>query len=182
MGKKTTISAFLLSLLICILALMFSNAIVMDTIVDRSYRLTKARFDSFPSNTNEVMCAVNMQSVGGEFSKVDVSGWAFCETEYENDGKTITVILKAQDCQQCWYTGSPAGIRADVRKVYPNARGDYHGVTSQFVTFGLRNGVYDVFLYVKENENTKGLIDTGMNLVKNGREISIEKTDAESSS
>lgn len=32
-----------------------------------------------------------------------------------------------------------------------------------------------VFLYAKENENTKGLIDTGMNLVKNGREISIEK-------
>ena len=32
-----------------------------------------------------------------------------------------------------------------------------------------------VFLYAKENENTKGLIDTGMNLVKNGREISFEK-------
>mgnify|MGYP003397464337 CR=1 FL=1 len=99
-----------------------------------------------------------------------LSGWSFCETTQPNDTKTITAIWKRSDGLA--YGVEIAGQqRPDIRAAFPDKEivGDMHGFTTKISTISMKNGVYELLLYDKENDAAQGLVSTGLFFKKEGR-------------
>lgn len=95
-----------------------------------------------------------------------LSGWAFCETERDNPEKTITIILKGRN--KTYSFTEEALIRRDVRNAFSNLKlpSMRLGMEINVSTLEVKDDIYDLYLYVWENEENYGLVRTGIKVEK----------------
>ena len=114
----------------------------------------------------------DVKSRGDVFHSADFVGWAFCETESDNSNKEISIIL-LNDKRTYVYKVSPTK-RVDVVRAYRKDRkikGKHHGISTTVSTVGVKNGIYKVYIFCKENEKNYGLVYTGKMIKKDSRGI-----------
>lgn len=132
---------------------------------------------SFPE-TNSV-AAVHIDSFNCDsHENVVLTGWAFAETEEDNSGKTINVILQGDNF--CYsFEDNTLGERKDVRTTMEaqgyTIQGIEHGVVSIFSTVNVKSGIYNIYMLSAENSESSGIAYTGYQIVKHGREVSIRE-------
>lgn len=106
-----------------------------------------------------------------------LSGIAFCETQADNSGKYLMIILKGEK--------DTYGLRIEARSMrqyrgrfineHPNLRGDRIGILEEIPTLALPNDDYHLYIYVWENEQNNGLADMGTIYRKgNGKIVELE--------
>ncbi len=99
-----------------------------------------------------------------------MSGWAFCETKGDNLDKELILILKSVNKSYAIYPTITE--REDVSNAYAGTKtivGNNHGYNVTVATVGMKSGIYDLYIYCKENNENYGLVNTGITFKKEGR-------------
>ncbi len=104
---------------------------------------------------------------------IDITGWAYVETEVDNSNKSVSIILEGDDI--CYQADCKIFPKASMRKMFSQHRilGKMHGFMSDISTIGMKDGVYDLYIYCKENEENYGISNADYGASNVG--IQIEK-------
>jgi len=96
-----------------------------------------------------------------------VSGWAFLETDEGNDEKIVKMILSSDELT--YEIEMKLGDRKDVSSFFKDSKVPLHrtGISTTFSPLNLKNGNYTLYIYVYENENAFGIINTKKVFLKN---------------
>lgn len=133
------------------------------------------KFSELQSNSEVYYYLDNYEYMGGVLEKVYFQGWAFCGTDYENTEKKISLIFKSIHDDKCYAIENNTQIRIDTYNAFQekNVYNIMNGFECQFSTIGFREGTYELYIEVIENEYNYGLKNTGLKLFKKGNEFKI---------
>ena len=173
MKKRILFSALIVACVV--LFLCFSNQIIAN--------ISGPHFEKWKENMEDLEKDYVMYDVNG--SKVDTdpvleqihfSGWAFCPTKSDNSNKEIGILLSSKE-ESYFYLASPTINRFDLALwgIEPLPLGGLHGFGMSVSTLLVSNGIYDVYIYCKENEENYGLEQTQYSLIKRGTEIQLSE-------
>lgn len=154
-------------LLVFIIYLFKANDIIL--LFDHDDKVIKLSFDEIISNTEAYVNVDNCENMGGILEKVYFQGWAFCETTHDNSDKNILLVFKEADSDECYVIETMPQSRPDVYGVYRDSKAiwnDMTGIECQFSTIKIREGIYDFYVYVRENEYDYGLYDMQIQYIK----------------
>ena len=101
------------------------------------------------------------------------TGWAFAETEENNDDKAVYVILKGHN--KSFISRSAIMKSDDIHLRFPEwkqLQGGMNNFSISISTVILPPDSYEIYLYVEENRTNRGLIDIGQSFIKNGIRLS----------
>lgn len=162
MSKK-----YLFSMFLFLLYLVTSNKIIyLSNNVD--FPIEKIIFDSesLPIDYNSVHHAIDdLYYISTLHEELFIRGWAFYDVVDSNEKRNIFLILSGSTSYQI-----PLALdrRGDVVNYYslPDFYSNNLGFFADFSTITIKNGVYDIYLYVKENEEVAGYIKTDKRIVK----------------
>lgn len=148
-------------LLVFAVYLFLANDIIL--LFDHDDKIAQRSFDELQSNTEAYVSLDNCENLGGLLEKVYFQGWAFCETSYDNTDKKISLVFKKADSSKCYVIETQPQLRPDVYGVYRDSKEIWNGMTGvecQFSTVKMKEGLYDMYVYVWENEHSYGLYDS----------------------
>lgn len=166
---------YILAMLLFVVYLVSANRIVAS--FSRDNRVEVIDFAGLDSGS-EVFYVMDSEYLGGLMETEYVSGWAFCETDGDNSGKQINLILKSVSSDLCYRICSNAQYREDVYLAFRETRRIHNGnanMANRFSTVTIRSGEYEVWLEVIENETDRGMINTGRIAVKTGDTFEISE-------
>lgn len=168
--NRIKVSYFIFWLLF-ILYLARANDIVLGF---EDVKTQKINFGDLQRNS-EVYCSLDScEYIGGVLENVYFQGWAYCETEYDNEDKQINLIFKSIDSDLCYRVQNNAQSRDDVYGAFRDEKKIYNGmngVECQFSTVDIKEGIYEYYVEVIENEYNYGIKNTGLKLCKTGNEF-----------
>jgi len=103
----------------------------------------------------------NFSTYEGLLHEVYVEGWTFIETQEDNSDKFVKMIFASDN-----YTYE-IEMNLQNRNDLEGAFSDKHvpkyrtGISATFSPLAMKNGMYDLYLYVYENEDNFGVVNTG---------------------
>ena len=103
---------------------------------------------------------------------VKCTGWAFVETEEPTEGKKGNLILKGR--KNSYITPELTFSTSTIADEVPGWKqiGDTNNkFTVEFSTVNLASDDYEIYVYLEENANAVGLVETGIGFTKNGVKI-----------
>jgi len=100
---------------------------------------------------------------------ITVDGWAFVETEQDNINKTVKLIFVSDDVS--YEVDTDLGVKQRLvqtlnDKKVPKERTAF---STTFSPLGMKNDVYTLYLYVSENDENYGILNTGREFRKGYR-------------
>lgn len=170
-NSKRTIF-IILSVIILFSWFFIANNVVVYFLVDSSNRLTSIPFRKYDNlvGTSIVYTKVDSGMELGDFAeRFSIKGGAFCETSVRNPAREIKLILKSDT--RAFETAGVSTVRVDLyydflaTKNISGQGGDI-GFQADFSTINLPDDVYELYIYVKENEDTYGYTNTGQKYIK----------------
>jgi len=157
--------------IIFILLLILSNkiiaAIIQDNVKKSNINIENYKKDIVYYGLDEISYYNDL------YDSFFIRGWAFCETVLDNSQKEIWILLvndKATYARELNLNNN-IYIYDKFHSEY-NIKGMNHGIYSTISTVGVKNGIYKIYIYCKENNENYGLIDTGKMIKKDNRGIS----------
>ena len=136
---------------------------------DQDDKVYVRNFSEFQSNSEAYVNLDSCEYLGGILEKAYFQGWAFCETEYDNKDKKIILVFKSVDSDKCYTVETRAQDRPDVYGAFHETRkiyGSLNGVECMFSTIKIKEGVYDYYVAVVENEYNYGIYNTNLQYEK----------------
>ena len=107
------------------------------------------------------------------FGSVRIDGWAFVDTELANDNNEIYLIFVDNSNDENVYIHKIEDLvfRADANQHMHDRPGIERkvGFFTFFSTVGMTNGVYDLFIYCRENDTDFGITSTFIQFEKSNR-------------
>ena len=164
MNKK---KIYVIALILFAFYLLFANQIIL--FFHKDVRTKEVKFLDYHSNSEVTFSIDTGEEIGGLLEKYYIQGWAFCETEQDNSEKDISLLFKSISGNKCYVIDNKAQSRDDVYGVFREQKKIYsalNGLECQFSTINFKDGEYELFLYVWENESNYGFIETGMHYKK----------------
>ncbi len=164
MNKK---KVYVIALFLFAFYLLFANQIIL--FFNKDVKTRKVNLTDYNSNSEVIYSIDTGEEIGGLLEKCYIQGWAFCETEQDNSEKEISLLFKSVSGEKCYVIDNKAQSRNDVYGVFREQKKIYsalNGLECQFSTINFKEGEYELFLYVWENESNYGLIKTGMHYNK----------------
>jgi len=170
--KNKVVLYSLVFFIIFILYLIYANKIVAS-IFNRSYPLKEINLEEIEVK-DAVYYGLDTINYQNDFAeRVNISGWAFCETEYDNSDKEKYVVLVSTD--KSYIVSGTKSVRSDIQRQFSErgykTKGTNSGFDMLFSTVDMENGIYEICLYIKENEQNYGFARTGNKFYKNNKEI-----------
>ncbi len=149
--------------------LIFANIIMARLLSNEA--LTRVIFPDFVENETLQYAFEPLQY--DEFTGIfSLDGWAFIPTDTYSDSRSVSMVARSA---QATYSGEVQnfGARPDLEHHFSRLSIDTFpeqaGFRASFPVANLQNGVYEVCINIYENEQTYGLIATGIFFEKNGR-------------
>lgn len=165
--KKKLRWIILICILICVLLNL--NRFVQYFFVDDENKIYKICFEDYASSKSAyaLLNPFEYQS-DSLLENVFCSGWAFVESDGENSQKSTQIILKGN--KNSYITASATQFPDDVHvtKGWKKIPGECNDFRINFSTIMLPDDSYEIYIYVEENSNTRGLINTGQGFRKKG--------------
>lgn len=164
--EKTWKKIYMLTLFVLSLLLFNLNNI---TTLFYPYPVKKIDFNSLQSNS-PVHATIHL-TYGNDFHHTFVnSGWdyAFCETEHDNSERRVEVIFKSEDAAYAY----PCDLtvideeKAETLEYSGSPSSSAIGFFVEMSTIHMKNGIYEVYIYVYENEFNYGLVFTDLKYKK----------------
>lgn len=167
MNRKKVYRILYLFFIIAFLMILVNMNSVILWGIDSSDKFVKCK--SISEGNSDVYVSISMETYDDLLETVIFNGWAFCETTEENSSKTYDIILK--NASNMYYVQSKASVRDDVQRVFSDKAvySDLNGIEVGASTIGVKDGIYNVYLFVKENEKNSGIIDTGL-VIRKGKD------------
>ncbi len=170
MMKNKNKKIYILFVLVFILLLIFANNIIL-MFIDTDSKYVATDLDKYDSNSKVYTAVGSLETYEDMQESLYINGWAFCETENDNPDKKITVILSNN--KKSYALETSAVERRDVRSAFPDKKipSMINGIETKGSTLGVSDGIYDIYLYVWENEDNYGIIKTGKQIIKSKDEF-----------
>ena len=157
---------YLASLFLFALYLLYANTIVAFFL---PYNFRKMQINSEDLENKQVYFSIRpLEMLHGLFDSIVISGTVFCETETTNSNKYGYIILTSEretyyfKIEYFWGDGNLARVLFPERIVL-NDNNEFKVVIS---SVGIKNGIYDLYIYCSENDEDYGISNTGIQLIK----------------
>ncbi len=134
------------------------------------YQINRTNFEQFNENSKDFVAVVESFSETQDLMfTVEFSGYAFIKAEEMSSDKVIKLIFSSAENDYEVNTG--VLDRFNLRDLFKQKEiiGINHGFISRFSPINMKNGIYRLYIYCVENENTIGFIDTGREFEKTYR-------------
>ena len=168
--------SFIVGFILLSIWLISANFFIGNFFVPKENRITKSDLNYWLSKENrEVTVLLNKGYETGKFFDTFILyGGAFCEREEGTSGnkaRTIHVILSSDS--NTYVSEAINVIRVDVFTKFKDSKKMYNGEVgfqAEFSTIAMKDGIYDLYIYVKENDDIYGINNTGLKYIrdKNG--------------
>jgi len=145
--------AYGLFLVIFFVYLYNANNIVVSFVGES---VKEINIDEIPQKDEVTFYIDNFYGSSSLEEKIYFKGWAFCETTEENNDKQISLIF-VSDSSAYEYKMRTVN-REDVVSAYRPSKkinGIKHGFAGDFTTIPMKPGIYELYIYVWENDNGK---------------------------
>ena len=110
---------------------------------------------------SNVISNYSIQIYDDFLNRIVVTGWAFCPTFKDNSQKKIQLLLESDNFS--YLVDAFIYNRIDVKHLYGDQTPfDNHGFSIQFSSVSLPEGIYNLYLIVRENEQSYGLKKIGV--------------------
>ncbi|MDE7313649.1 MAG: hypothetical protein K2N87_18830 [Eubacterium sp.] len=152
--------------------LLFANRIILY--FDKDAKAERVDLSDYYGDATVHYYIDTYEKRGGLLEKYYIQGWAYCETEQDNQGKTISILLKNTKNDSCYKIENKAQYRIDVYEAFKKEKKIYNamnGLESCFSTIGISEGEYQLYLYVEENKTDYGVTATNLFYVKDKNEF-----------
>lgn len=173
--KKKTRVLLIISYALFFALLFFATDIVLAIPfkeTDRVREIDSAKYQGLPL---DVTAKIESHSeIKDILYTIEVSGYAFIPTGQESKNKAIKLVfISAEDTYE---VGSEVLDRFELRDLYKQEGiiGINHGFITRFSPIKMKNGVYKLFIYCYENEDTAGIFDTKLTFEKNNRSLNFD--------
>ncbi|MEG0896955.1 MAG: hypothetical protein RSF73_05375, partial [Ruthenibacterium sp.] len=155
---------YIVGVALCAAYLLFSTSIVASVFVPENQKLETVDFETLRNSTTTTayVGTPGMIYKGGLLDEVQTDVWAFCETNQDNSGKVIGYVFKGEkitylhETQAQSEAGTYSTFKPMLNLYAPNIM-----ASTEFSTLAMKNGTYELWIYVKENDASIGLFDTG---------------------
>lgn len=140
---------------------LFANEIVTIIFIPAESKCVRDHLENYPLKDKVITVVASESPYDDIFEFYSISGGAFISTE-NNENRKIKLLLKSES--RVYSFEAINTVRADV---YQNFTEKYNltnadvGFLSEFSTVNIANDIYELFIYVQENEQTYGLARTG---------------------
>lgn len=152
---------YILIWMVFILLLLYSNSIVA---VFKTNNMVNEIMD-FNEKDTVNFSIDEIVFLGDIFGSFILKGWAFCETDLKNNEKEVQIILANN--KSTYVSNIELRKRSDVM----NGMNELNGIESSISTFNVENGIYNLYIFCKENKKNYGIVDTGRILKKDANDI-----------
>lgn len=105
------------------------------------------------------------------YGNIQLSGWAFCETLEDNSEKEIWFIFKSEKSTYMFENELQSSEITSVFNSIYDIRGKNHRFGNTLSTAVMKNGLYKIYIYCKENNENYGLVDTNIMIKKDSSGI-----------
>lgn len=154
-------------------------ALGTDIIVklSRTPSVEKCSFVDFQDKDDVVFFIDDITETGNMLETVCIRGWSFTETDTDNTNREIKLVLKNEKkCYVVTIMADSLTARLDVIAAFPDQKFGINnaiGFIYEFSTLQMKNGIYNIYIYVWENEENYGIVDTGIQVKKDGASFKI---------
>lgn len=172
---------FISSLVLTVILLSVSTHIVVSVFVPKDAKALKVQQLSLDGKDEVTTVSITGTDYGDFFNTYSIKGGAFCETD-NNRNRKIKVGLKSE--KNIYEIDGISTTRVDVYYMFNEtkklANGDV-GFECEFSTLSIADGEYDIYVYVKENEQTYGYAYSECKLIKHGSDIAVKNIEIKDS-
>ena len=152
---------------ICLLFMKMNS--IVSLLFPQQLQLKKVNFEDY-NIEGKAYAYMNPYEYSDDLKEVvRCSGWAFAETEGSNESKSVYLILKGK---KGTYRTEKCGRNLDDIHLFfsdwKKITGNSNNFIVDFSTVVLPQDIYEIYVYVEENENTKGIVSTGQSFKKDG--------------
>ena len=177
--KNKGILVYLLLMLVLLLWLFFSNLIIANlsgaTVPRKIYNVEKLLKDNVYYGIDTIQVMNNLTEWMG------VRGWAFVETREEVTNKQISLVLKNENIS--YQADCNLFPRSGLREILLNSletdiQENVLGFSIDLSTIMMKDGIYDLYIYCKENGKNYGMAnadyggsDVGIQVEKRGSKL-----------
>lgn len=167
--KRKKIIKYMLCALFILIVFLNMNKIIIF-FFDDSIKFHKINFDDYKQAGHAYTYLNEFEYNQDDLQEIlRCTGWAFAETSENNDQKKIYLIFKGKKNS---YITDEAGIGVSMVQVetpgWKNTYGGNHNFGIDVSTLGLPTDIYEIYVYVEENEHAKGIVNTGRGFKKCG--------------
>lgn len=131
----------------------FSNQIIPEKIDITKLTITHNAYKSIDF----------LKTYNNTFQEFACNGWVFSETEEDNSHKFIKVVLRGKNQS---YIADTSITSRELQQAFPKLKikNKNHGFGTKFSTITMEPGIYELMIYVWENEKTSGLARSGLKI------------------
>ncbi|HAE85746.1 MAG TPA: hypothetical protein DCG78_04470 [Anaerolineaceae bacterium] len=144
-----------------VLLFVFANNIVLSIPLMETYRLEEVESTKYDEYKRDFEAKIETFYVKQDiFFTTEFSGYAFIPTNQVSKYKTIKLIFVSNNKR--YEVDTSIIERFNLRDLFRDKGivGINHGFITRFSPLKMENGVYKLYIYCYENENTIGFMDT----------------------
>ncbi len=159
--KKIKNPAYWLITILLLLLFVFANDIALAIPLKETYQLKKIelnKYNEFAKNFDlKIESIYTKQDI---FITTEISGYALIQPDQASPNKAIKLVFSSDDKR--YEVDASIIDRFNLNSLYRNKGivGINHGFITRFSPLKMENGVYKLYIYCYENENTIGFMDT----------------------
>jgi len=182
--KKKIFLIYIGMMAVFVLWLICSNSVIVS--ISGAAKLKEVEFEKSLFK-DDIYYAIDTIEILHNFPEcLDISGFAFAETEVDNSNKSVSIFLKGKDI--CYQAECNLFPKNSIHKRFPHNHilGRTVGFMADISTLGMKDGVYDLYVYCKENEENYGIANAdygasnvGLRIEKRGTTLSYYPWEAE---
>lgn len=155
------------------LVLFLSTDIVLAIPQKEMYRLKRTDFSQYEKLIKTFDAHVDTFNEKQDILfTVEFTGYAFIPTTQESTNKAIKLVFLSE--KNVYETDTKVLERFELRDLFKKKEilGRNHGFITRFSPLKMKNGIYNLFIYCYENEETVGVFDTKLRYEKTLRSFS----------
>lgn len=156
-----------ISFLLLIIWLFSANNIIVLLGVDSENQLILVKENIYSSNSDVYTVITSELQKDDIFEQFTISGGAFCETTVDTSNRTVTIQLRSE--KGIYEVPAIVTTRPDIYYKYADKKKIYNGnigFQTDFSTLNLPNDIYELYIYVYENDSAYGITNTGYKYIK----------------
>ena len=175
--RKIKNPAYWLITILLVLLFVFANDIALAIPLKETYQLKEIelnKYDEFAKDFDlKIESIYTKQDI---FITTEISGYALIQPDQASPNKAIKLVFSSDDKR--YEVDASIIDRFNLNSLYRDKGivGINHGFITRFSPLKMENGVYKLYIYCYENENTIGFMDTNRYFEKTYRKfIEVKK-------
>ena len=160
---------WLVGLILIIIWILCANSVVSALFLNDEERVKRTHIEKYSSKADVITYITGENDKGDIFDTYQINGIAFCELQAGtfNNNRELFLVLKSDKRTYEIAASSVTRVDAyyDLEGSCEMANGNI-GFQTEFSTINVADGIYDAYVYVKENDDVCGIENTGSKYIK----------------